>query len=268
MSIDFTGPNPSILGFSSSGANAKLIPIPGVNYLVKEVANHFTLIDDGVELVKMESPSAPAEVKGNVVKTAVENTALKIIPGQEDGFSKFIEAVLSRPTYTLTINGNVDVKGQIPGTSAASSKLLTLTNIGVSSSFTLRCMGSSVQIEHVKLVSLTEDADSGAVTLVHDINIHNPSQLNLKLGDSAFHLLNADGVLVGVANIPNFNLAMGDNVMTSTVKFTDSDTYNALTTTSNTFTVVGFDGSTKNPILTKAMGAFKSQITIPKLEAA
>ncbi|KAF9899195.1 hypothetical protein BX616_003178, partial [Lobosporangium transversale] len=155
----------------------------GPDSLIMEMAS----INDGVAVAKFETPSIPVKTKGNILESTVDTTDLRVMPGQKDNFSGFIEDLMSSES-----------------SDADPSMTLTATNIGISSSITLRSMDYLSQMVHLGLVSLAKNAD---------------------LGDSVSNFLNANGDLVGVTNIPKLHLIMGDNVVTATTTFTDPDAY-------------------------------------------
>ncbi|KAF9898810.1 hypothetical protein BX616_003586 [Lobosporangium transversale] len=298
LTLDFTKPDLTL----SSSVSVKLASLPGISLPVKKFSGHYASYisaivaikyenfnkfpslflflqkDGGVAIAKLTAPSTSAKVKGRILKFTLGTTALKTIPGQEDGISKFIETLVIQPSHTFTIAGNADVTIKIPGipllggvsslvSPSASSKTLTATNVGFSSPITLRGV-KGFWVKYLSQKHFTRDSKSGITTLVYTANFHNPSQVNMRLGDTKYNVLNAKGELVGVINIPNLYLAMGDNVVTATTTFTNPDAYNALTTKSNAFTVVGFKDTVKNSILAKAMVGIKFQMTIPQIVAA
>ncbi|ORZ26479.1 hypothetical protein BCR41DRAFT_393667 [Lobosporangium transversale] len=143
----------------------------GPDSLIMEMAS----INDGVAVAKFETPSIPVKTKGNILESTVDTTDLRVMPGQKDNFSGFIEDLMSSES-----------------SDADPSMTLTATNIGISSSITLRSMDYLSQMVHLGLVSLAKNADLD---------------------------------LVGVTNIPKLHLIMGDNVVTATTTFTDPDAY-------------------------------------------
>ncbi|ORZ06559.1 hypothetical protein BCR41DRAFT_400073 [Lobosporangium transversale] len=240
LSIDFTNPDPMAMGLSSSSSDMKLVSIPRVSWPIKNIAGLVTITNDGVAIAEFEAPSTP-EVKGAILKAAIGNTILRVIPGQEEAFSKFSEALISKSSHTFTVSGNIDIGLKVSGISlfsgpngaapSASSKILTATNVGFSSIATLRAC-EHILVKPMSLVSLKKDAASGAV------------------------------------ESPNLVLDIGDNVVAMTMTSIDPDFYTILTTKSNTFTITGFEGSVKNPILVKAMHVFRISLTIPRIEVA
>ncbi|KAF9896544.1 hypothetical protein BX616_007245 [Lobosporangium transversale] len=249
----------------------KLASFPGISWPISKIAAH----DNGVAVGRLEFPSVSAEVQGSTLMVPVAKTSLNVIPGHEDGFINFIANLITKPSHTFAVGGNTDVWFKLPSLSensassgADSSKTLTVTNVGLSGPVTIRGLNNFPEMEYVELVSLTKDADSDVTTAETMINIHNPSELSMKLGDLVFNMLNDIGDLVGVVKIPNLHLAIGDNVVPATVTFSDLDVYDTLTAKSNTFTIVGFEGSSKHFVATKALCSFRSHITIPKLETA
>ncbi|KAF9897169.1 hypothetical protein BX616_006065 [Lobosporangium transversale] len=249
----------------------KLASIPGISWPIKKLATR----DNGVAVGMSEFPSSPTEVEGSMLKSNVGVAPLKAVPGYEDGFVNFIASLFAKPSHTFAIGGNVDIWYKVPSLSsgsesngADSSKTLTATNIGISAPVTVRGLDNLQRVEHVKLESLTKDADSGVTTLVHTINVHNPSELSIKMGDLVFNLINADEDVKGTITLLNVNLARGDNFMRATTTFTDSDIYDSLTSESNTFTFAGFKGTAKHLVSDAVLSAYRSHLTIPKFEAA
>ncbi|KAF9914817.1 hypothetical protein BX616_007506 [Lobosporangium transversale] len=265
LNIDFRNPDPMALGLSSSGFNMDLLPLPKVSWPIEQGTCKVTVINDGVAIAEFIGPSTSVEMKGATLGAVIRDTFLNILPGQEDGFTKFAEALISEPSHAFTITGNADVTLRVP--SIPAPKTLTATNIAFSSLLTLQTC-NNFPMEPIGIVSYTRDPASGGGSMVYTIKVHNPSQLTLKLGDSKFNVLYTNGDYVATAEISDLSLFMGENIVTATLTSTDPNIFDALTSQANTFIIAGFEGSVKHPLMAKAMRVFRSQITIPKIEVA
>ncbi|KAF8923364.1 hypothetical protein BGZ58_003039, partial [Dissophora ornata] len=231
-----------------------------------------TIIDNNIAIATFDTPSSPASVSGGILSTVVGNCALKIIDDQKDNFSNFISALITQPSHTFTLRGSVDatLTASIPGSSALGSfaptaKTFTVTDVGFSSPITLQACNNFPALQYIRQVSLTHDATTGEFTLVSEVNIHNPSQLVLILGNLTFRTVDKTGVFVGMSMMKNLKLQMGDNTVTVVTTSTSMDAYNVLVSTGETFYFEGFAGSSEDPILAKGISALRTSAMIPKL---
>ncbi|KAF9997199.1 hypothetical protein BGZ80_009288 [Entomortierella chlamydospora] len=260
LAIDFTiSTNPSIMGLSSSKLTANLIKIPaGFPYTSFPVTDS-SQVDAGVEVAQFTTPTSVTTVVGTTVSTAVGNSQLNILPGQEDSFVAFMSKLIKQASLALTIKGKLDITitAKIPFSTV--SKSVSIPNIAYSAPITLQGCNDFANVKFLKQISLTKDA-AGQYTLTSSINIFNPSQLVLTMGDVKFNTIDKNGLTVGVTTFAGLRLAMGDNIVTAVTVFTSVDVI-----AGGTFAFQGFDGSSTNRVLAKALAGVKADITIPQL---
>ncbi|THU88646.1 hypothetical protein K435DRAFT_866116 [Dendrothele bispora CBS 962.96] len=92
------------------------------------------------------------------------------------------------------------------------------------------------------------------ITLGIDVAIHNPSNLNLTVGDLRVQLLR-NGKMIGTALMPNLTLIMGDNKVKASLKDVQ-------------LSIAGYDGSTKIALLVSAFETLNIDVTLPWLKTS
>lgn len=196
----------------------------------------------------------------------VNKCPLTIIPGQEENFVAFMVAILTKPEHTYSIRGDILAKLRVNVPFTNLQKSLTTPKIAFDSPVTLKGFNSFPKVDFVKLQHATLDAATGNYILTATINIQNPSQFVLNLGDIAFLVADKKGSVVGHATVKDMKLNMGDNHVTGIVMGKSEEMYNSLTTTGDDITFLGFEGSSSNPILAKSLMPLKVPLKVPKLD--
>ncbi|KAF9173354.1 hypothetical protein BGX21_011165 [Mortierella sp. AD011] len=247
------------IGLSSSKLTADLIQIPEgfgfTSFPVTDSSQKVIIVYAGIEIAEFTTPTSATTVVGNTVSTVVGNSQLNILSGQEANFVAFMSDLISKVSLAFIIRGNLGVTIKTPLPYKPS---VSIPSIAYSAPITLQGCANFVNVEFLKQISLTKDA-AGQYTLTSSINIRNPSQLVLEMGTVELNLFGEKG-LIGVTTFTRLELAMGDNIVTAVTVFTDESVL-----AGGTFTLQGFDGSSKSGILAKALAEVKVKINIPKL---
>lgn len=218
---------------------------------------------DGIPIATFDTPSSPTTVNAGTLSTEVKNSLLKINPGQEGPFAAFMANLITKEDVPFTLRGNVDATFT---TKAPFVGPFRVTNIGFDSPISLRGCASFPKIDYLEQVSLTFDPATGFYTLESLVNINNPSQLVLNLGDISFQTIDKAGLSVGTTIFKNMNLEMGDKQFTAVTTITVKTAYDALIANGDTFTFQGSKDSSANPILAESLKSLTTQVVIPKLK--
>ncbi|KAF9181518.1 hypothetical protein BGZ51_005391 [Haplosporangium sp. Z 767] len=269
LSIDFTDPNPSILTLSSSRMVATIIdsPVSGTNWPITHVQER----DDGHEIAVFKTPKSAAIASGNQVSSEVLASTLTITAGAEDYFSNFISSMITKPEHTVVLKGGIDVSVALAlPIIGLSEKKFDVTNIGFRSNVRLRGFNNFPGLKFVNFVSLTSDttATPTKFTLTAKGIINNPSHLALNLGELKFKTLDSTGTEVGTTILPNVNLALGDTEVTVVITLTNEAAYQRLLAMGDTYTFVGYEKTSDDPILNKGMSSFKTNVVVPKYDGS
>ncbi|KAG0254405.1 hypothetical protein BG011_005783 [Mortierella polycephala] len=267
LNIDFTDPSPNILTLSSSRMVATIVdcPVFGANWPFTHIQEH----DDGHEIGVFKTPKNTAIVSGNQVSSEILASTLTITAGAEDYFSNFISSMLTKPEHTVVLQGGIDVSVSLAlSFMGLSEKKFDVTNIGFRSNVHLRGFSNFREIKFVSFVSLIHDTTVTPTTFTLTAKgiINNPSQLALNLGELSFRTLDSAGADVGTTILPNVNLALGDTEVTVIVTSTNEAAYLRLLAVGDTYTFVGHEMTSDDPILNKGMSAFKTNVVLPKYD--
>jgi len=176
-------------------------------------------------------------------------------------------ALVSKPEHTFVLRGTFDaiVKTNAP---APVPESVRITGIGFKSNITLKGCNNFPKVDYLEQVSLTLDSATGVFTLTSLVNVDNPSQLDLTLGDVTFQTADKNGLVVGDTVIKGMSLKMGSNQLTAITTSSNKELYDALTTVGATITLSGTDRSSPNPFVTTGVKSVRITIVVPKLKPA
>ncbi|KAG0218691.1 hypothetical protein B0O80DRAFT_24614 [Mortierella sp. GBAus27b] len=269
MVIDFTvSSDPNVMSISSPRLMGDVLSVPGVIWPITHCAQRVTMEDNGIPIATFDTPSSPGSMEGNTFVSVVQDTPLKIMPGKQDNFVAFMETLLTQKEHTYVIHGGLDAMVQLNLPLGVGQKILKTPRIAFRSPVTLKGFDNFPKVDFVKQIGSTFDPATGTYTMTAIINVHNPSQFELNLGDISFQVLDQKGVVVGIVSTKDMKLHMGDNLITGVVSNTgpmSQELLDTLTTTGGTFTFQGYDGTSSNPILARSLKKFKAPVVIPKL---
>lgn len=206
-------------------------------------------------------------MEGQLVSLSLPKVHLRIIPGQESNFVAMMASLITQPEHTLTLSGFADATFStmnLPLTPAS----FKVAGLGFESPITLKGCHNFPDTPFLKQISFTSDPATGTYTLASLVNIINPSQLVLTMGDVTYQLFDKNDKVVGTSLFKDVYLQMGDNEFTMITTITDKDVYEALIKEGSTLTLRGFDGSSTNPILREALKSVELEVVFPKLSPA
>ncbi|KAF9341501.1 hypothetical protein BGZ91_007351 [Linnemannia elongata] len=257
MSMDFTTANPWAPTMASNDLVATMLSIPGITLPIDSVRQHVIIIDNGVQLGSFDTPWSAASVKGGTMKTAFTTSALNVFPDAKGAFSNFVGSLSTKASHPVTLKGAVDAK----------------LNLGIFGHLTIPGIGFKAVgldgLKNQKYVFAIEIApgldDKTYMTSI--LNINNPSQLTLTLGDVNFDSTHK-GAHIGVSTVKNLKLVPGDNQVVSytvlDMTLEAARTFSqALYTSDEVMGISGYTNSSTNPALNAGLAAVKSGVTIP-----
>ncbi|KAF9972457.1 hypothetical protein BGZ65_009807 [Modicella reniformis] len=225
--------NPTVLSISSSG----------LNWPVKEGAQHVNIVYNGNVVGTFDTPSSPATFKDGAVSTIVQKCSMNIQPSF---FVPLMASLINLSEVALSFRGSVDATFSTGG-----APLIPKT---------YKITGSQD--------SLTVDPATGAYIITAHINVPNPSQLIMTLGDLTFQLFDTTDLVVGTVLLKKVQMNMGNNKFEATIRITNKSTYDALLIGPVAFTMKGFGGTSTNPVVVEGFKLVNTPFTIPKLTPA
>ncbi|KAK2467793.1 hypothetical protein APHAL10511_000088 [Amanita phalloides] len=275
LSLVFDAHNPwSPIAHSDSVTASMKLPF-GFNISVGEVRNILSITENGTAVAGLSTPLGasrssisvlgPTDTKGTINIT-IANTSLSISEEQHSSFSSFDAELTNSRTVEFSLVGN--------STAIANTSLgtITLDPIKVNASTSLKGLNGLrglVVINSVDIVGGSTDS----ISLAIHVNIFNPSNLKLYLGDLTLHLLR-DGVVLGNTVMHNLFLDIGNNSITASSTFNPDRSPQGQQTLNDfishrdiPLTISGFSGSTNIASLAKAIDALNINVTLPGSKA-
>ncbi|KAG0264916.1 hypothetical protein BGZ95_003466, partial [Linnemannia exigua] len=222
---------------------------------------------------------------GNIFTSSVGESVLKVNPDRTKEFSAFISAFIVNPSHTFTLRGTVDVKltvslaVPIPGSNLGgfsgfipkpTSSPVTVPGIAFSSEVTLNGFNNFPKIDYIKEVGHS-NADDGSFEITSTLNIFNPSQLGVIMGDVYFKTLGGMSQQdIGVTLMKQLELKRGDNlvsVVTSSKNPESAAIYKHIYESGETLSIEGFDKSSETDfILAAGIAPLRSTCKVPALK--
>ncbi|KAF9109563.1 hypothetical protein BGX27_007477 [Mortierella sp. AM989] len=265
LNINMVTPDPNVMVVSSTGVFVDLVASPyGFPGPLMDSSQDVTIDDGGVDIAQFITPVSKTTVNANRVSTVIGDSVLTILPGKSAQFVAFMVKLLTQVSVEFRLKGYVN--STISYTDfLGTSRTLDINYIGYSSPIALRGFNSFPTVTFVSQDDLVKD-EMGQYILTVTVNIVNPSQLVLNMGDISFNAVNKEGKAMGVVTFKGLKLVMGDNIVVATVVLPQG-AYDVLTVNGATITFAGFTGSSTNPILAESMKDLKVDVEVPKLES-
>ncbi|KAK3844442.1 MAG: hypothetical protein J3R72DRAFT_365600, partial [Linnemannia gamsii] len=181
---------------------------------IVRLSQNVQILDKNGKVVgTLNTPYSDAIATGNKVSTNTPGAPLVIADDSHDIYEAFIGDLNNVSSYELGLRGTVD---SILNLDALGKIEVTGIPLDVKSS--LAGLQGLNDIKFLALVNIFF-ADNGQV-ISSSINIHNPSQLTLNIGDLTLIAGNngySDDVTIGTAVVPKLRLVPGDNIVVSLV---------------------------------------------------
>ncbi|KAF8981731.1 hypothetical protein CPC16_010443 [Podila verticillata] len=261
MSMDFTPANPWAPTTSSNNIVATMISIPGITLPIDSVQQNIIITDNGVQLGSIGTPWSAASVNGGTMTTSFTTSALNVFPNAQSAFSQFISALSTSTSHITTLQGSVDAKLNL-----GIFGHLTIPGIGFKVNTPFQGLNNLNGMKFMILIDTNFDTP-GKIIMATIINLKNPSNLSLKLGDVSFSTAAAGGY-VGISTIKNLSLVPGDNFVMSITALDTSlgptnDFLNGLYNADQTLVLTGFSGTSSDAALNAGLAALKSNLVVP-----
>ncbi|KAG0239563.1 hypothetical protein BGX31_002707 [Mortierella sp. GBA43] len=217
------------------------------------------VVENGVEVATFVAPEATIGVEKGILKSHVPETILTVVPGQETLFEQsFMRSLMRNAEHTFTLRASSSFSAQ------TFLGNLHVADFASEASLTLKGCNSFADNKFDKLVSFTLDKATGVYTLEYVINSGNPSTVSFIMGDIAWENVSKDGTIFGTTVFKNVVMNHGNNPITVVTTFTSKEVYDALISTGLDFIVQGFEGSSKNPTVARAMIGATVHLSIPQ----
>ncbi|KAG0039129.1 hypothetical protein BGZ82_009587 [Podila clonocystis] len=263
MSMDFTPANPWAPTTSSNNVVSTMLSIPGITLPIDSIRQHIILSDDGVQIGSIETPWAAASVNGGTLKTSFPTSVLSVFPTSKAAFSKFVGSLSAAKSKPVTLQGAVDAKLNL-----GIFGHLTIPGIGFKVTTPFQGLNGLTDLKFMYMIDYTNDFQTGLMTMTTIVNIKNPSNLSLKLGDISFDTVFKGGH-VGYSTIKNLSLVPGDNFVLSATVFDNNlpasrDFFKILSEGDGPLDLLGYSGTSKNIALNGGLGALKSTMVVPQ----
>ncbi|KAG0037246.1 hypothetical protein BGZ82_002879 [Podila clonocystis] len=268
MSIDFTLPDSWTSTVASDRMTARLAAIPGFNWPIQQVQ----FKDNGVDIGHLESPFSPASVKGGIITTSLSKCTMHIFPQSHAAFIDFIGALATKAAHTFAIKGNADIIFNL-----GRLGIHTLHGVDFISDLTLRGLANLPDITCHSAVIVLNAEERGkpvsayAVTIQCELDIYNPSQLSLMLGDCILATTVEGNHHVGLTTLKCFSLKVGMNtsktgtiVLDTTIDAAKS-LVKALEVQDQRVSLKGFRGTSKNEALSVGLVTLLTSFVVPRI---
>ncbi|KAG0376491.1 hypothetical protein BGX24_007650 [Mortierella sp. AD032] len=276
--LDFTDPDPLKVTLSSPEMTVGVTSFPGFTLNLTDSRQYVTLIDNNVEIATYDTPWVKGTMNGNNFITTIGKSVVNVIPERTKEFSAFIAALVVNPSHKFILRGTADVNltitGAVPGTDFGgigglvpklTSPPLSVPGIAFSSEVTLKGFNNFPKIDYIKEEAHSNN-DDGSFDITSRINIHNPSQLVVKLGDVYFKTFD-DKLEIGITSMKGLELKRGDNEITVVANAASAEIYQRVYQTGGTFSFQGFDKSSEtNNILAAGLAPLRTTCKVPALK--
>ncbi|KAG0305570.1 hypothetical protein BGZ99_002025, partial [Dissophora globulifera] len=274
MSVDFSCATCTWAPGAVASITAKTnLPFAG-NVPIVQLSQHVEILDQNGQVVgRLDTPYAPAAATGSIVTTTTPSAPLVIDDGSHDIYEGFIRDLNAATTYQMGLRGTTDsildlgalgmveVKGIVIDVFAPVAGLQGLKNVDFLSRL-------------VATFSLFDPSggSDGYVEVLAYVDIHNPSNLTLHIGD-----LRLTGVTafdtpdkLGYSLIKDLKLVPGDNrlVADTWVDFGSAagvvfGTEVIISSDPTPLYLIALDDATSNVALNAGLNELQTSITLP-----
>ncbi|KAG0305361.1 hypothetical protein BGZ99_002097, partial [Dissophora globulifera] len=271
MSVDFACATCTWAPGAVASISAKTnLPFAG-NVPIVQLSQHVEILDQNGQLVgKLDTPYAPAAATGSVVTTTTPSVPLVVDDGSHDTYEGFIRDLNAATTYQMGLRGTTDSILDL-----GALGMVEVKGIAIDVFAPVAGLQGLKQVDFVsRLFADFVATDEGGffVEVVAFVDIHNPSNLTLNIGD-----LRLTGVTdfatsdkLGFALISNLTLVPGDNrlVAESWIDFFSAGG-SALGTAVVTSDVavplflIALDDATSNTALNAGLSELQTSISLP-----
>ncbi|KAG0046546.1 hypothetical protein BGZ83_008305 [Gryganskiella cystojenkinii] len=261
MTMDFTGSNPWTPTTSSSSVVATMLSIPGITLPIDTIRQHIILVDNGVQLGNIDTPWSSAKVSGSTLTTSFSASTLNVYSSSHTAFSNFVSALSTTASHPLNLQGTVDAQLNL-----GIFGRLTIPGIGFTATVPFAGLDNLNKMQYTYQIDSNFDTP-GYIALTSVINLANPTQLSVNLGDVAFSTSTSEGY-VGISTVKKLFLGPGNNYALSTTtldlsKQATMDFLNQLYAQDAILYLAGYNATSSNPALNAGLATLKSALFIP-----
>ncbi|KAF9359885.1 hypothetical protein BGX26_011175 [Mortierella sp. AD094] len=187
LAIDFTNADSWATTVSSDNMIARLTHIPGFTWPIQKIQ----LKDNGRDVGKLESPYQPASVSGGIVSSTISRSTMTVFDGSRPAFTDFVTALTTKDQHTFAVKGSADIIFNL-GLLGTHS----INGVDFLSDLTLKGLNNLPVITCTAITEITGNGNE--LVLKATLDILNPSQLSLTLGDLTLSILSlADNLSSG-----------------------------------------------------------------------
>ncbi|KAG8833980.1 hypothetical protein FRC17_009762 [Serendipita sp. 399] len=259
---------------STDELQAKMTLPFGFPMEISQISNSFSIVQNGVNVGSLESPLSTASSDIRVVSSSLTEgsvditlapSALRVPSNAHNQFGEFNKGLTQSRQATFQLVGSAKTVATLPiGT-------ITLDPIKFNVTSTLDGLQGLNGYTHINGVDMT-GGTSDYLELSIDVNIYNPSSLNLQAGDLTLQLYSGNSLL-GTALMPDLHLSRGNNSIRASSQFRANDTPEGTATLTrflasqdSVLTIRGYDGSTRVESLLPAFKSMNVEATLPGLQ--
>ncbi|KAG8787307.1 hypothetical protein FRB91_009037 [Serendipita sp. 411] len=241
---------------------------------VSQIANSFSIVQKGVNVGSLDSPLSTASSDIHVVSSSLTEgslsinlapSALRVPTNAHSQFGEFNKGLTQSRQATFQLVGSAKTVATLPiGT-------ITLDPIKFNVTSTLDGLQGLNGYTHINAVDM-KGGTPDYLELAIDVNIYNPSSLNLEAGDLTLQLYSGSSLL-GTALMPDLHLSRGNNSISASSQFRANDTPEGIATLTrflasqdSVLTIKGYDGSTQVESLLPAFKSMSIDATLPGLQ--
>ncbi|KAF9417899.1 hypothetical protein BGZ76_004468 [Entomortierella beljakovae] len=207
MSMDFTCPTCDYAPTTVSSITARTNLPFAMDVPISQLRQNVNILDtNGVLVGTLNTEYSAATATGNLVSTTTGSSPLVIADGAHEVYGDFVKDLTAATTYDLGLQGTAD----------------SFLNLGALGTIEVKGIKIDVRtslkglqgIKDVTYVTRLAFSIAGQFSMVATLaNIHNPSDLTLKIGTLKF-VTDPDGIpehAIGVTEIAALELVPGDN---------------------------------------------------------
>ncbi|GJJ75482.1 hypothetical protein EMPS_07840 [Entomortierella parvispora] len=235
---------------------------------IKKLSQNIQVLDKNRAIIGvLQTPYADCVVNGNTVSTTTPPSELVIDESALNGiYSTFIGDLASEVTYTLGLRGTADSQLDLGPFGTVEIK-----GIPLDVETPMAGLNNLAGMKYIYQVNSDFLSQPGFIVLQSIIQIHNPTNLTLNLGnlDLATAATGAVSGPLGSSTIANLTLSPGDNMIVSGTALDQSLPAGAAFLgslfggTNQNLVLTGFDKTSSNAQLNAGLAAMKSELFIP-----
>ncbi|KAH9934026.1 uncharacterized protein BXZ73DRAFT_100865 [Epithele typhae] len=275
LALDFTPESEWAPVANSRTVQARMELPFGFGVDIQSIQNSFNITTEQGVVGGLSTPASASTSEIKVVNSTltqgtinitIENTPLEVLDPNHPVFSSFNLNLTDSKVMPFMLNGQARA---VANTSIGAITLDPIKFNVPSNLQGLQGLQSLVQIKSV-------DVLGGSLEAIHlgiDVDIFNPSNLQLATGDMSLQLLR-DGAVIGTTLLPNLTLNMGNNSLSAQGNFTPNDSPQGLETLGQfvggvnvQVAIAGYLQSTKVESLLAAFESLNIDATLPALSS-